>query len=94
MVSKIGTKKTQVLHRTWLRHFTPRQPVPDIQITPREWESDREVIIKHDDLYTSAWECEYESPIFDSDYNNTIQPNSPEIAIRSGEAANEMRSTP
>ena len=94
MVSKIGTKKTQVLHRMWLRQFTPPQPVPDIQTTPLEWKSDREVIFKHDDLYTRAWECGYESPILDSDYNKMVQPKSPEIAIQSGEAANEMRSTP
>ena len=32
-----------------LRQFTPRQPIPDIPVTPREWQPDPEVIIKHDD---------------------------------------------
>ena len=36
LVRKIGTNKTQMLHRMRLRHITPRQPIPDIQITPRE----------------------------------------------------------
>ena len=36
LVHKIGTKKTQILHRMTLRHFTTRQPIPDIPITPRE----------------------------------------------------------
>ena len=38
--------------------------------------------------------CEYDKPIFDRDYNNLVTPNSPEITVRSEEAANEMSSTP
>ena len=37
VVRKIGTKKTQMLHRMRLREFTPRQPIPDTPVTPREW---------------------------------------------------------
>ena len=55
VVRKIGTNKTQILHRMRLRQFTPRQPIPDIPVTPREWQPDPEVIIKHDDLYARAW---------------------------------------
>ena len=29
-VRKLGTNKTQILHRLRLRQFTPRQPIPDI----------------------------------------------------------------
>ena len=94
LVRKFGTNKTQVLHRKRLRQFTPRQRIPDIQIIPREWKPDREAIIKHDDLYARAWECEYDKPIFDSDYNSLVTPNSPKIILGSGEAADEMRSTP
>ena len=39
-----------------LRQFTPRQPIPDIQIPPHEWQPEPEVIIEHDDLYARAWE--------------------------------------
>ena len=39
---------------------TPRQPIPDIQITPCEWKSDPEALIKHDDVYAREWECEYD----------------------------------
>ena len=49
LVRKIGTNKTQILHRMRLRQFTPRQTIPDIPVTPREWQPDPEVIIKHDD---------------------------------------------
>ena len=94
MVRKIGTDKMQILHRMRLRQFTPRQPIPDIPATSREWQPDPEVIIKHDDLYARAWECEYDKPIFDSDRDNLVSPNSPEVAVRSRKAADETRSTP
>ena len=66
-----------------LRQSTPRQPIPDIPITPREWQPDPEIIIKHDELYARAWDCEYDKPIFDSDHDNLVSPNSPEITVRS-----------
>ena len=94
LVRKIGTNKMQVLHQLRLRLFKPHQPMPDIQITPREKKLDPEVIIKHDDLYARAWECENEKPTFDSDYNNLVTPKSPEITLQSEEAADEKRSTP
>ena len=77
-----------------LRQITPRQPIPDIPITPREIKPDPKVVIKNDDWYARAWECEYEKPIFDSDYNNLVTPKLLEITVRSEEAANELRSTP
>ena len=77
-----------------LRQFTPRHPIPDISITPRELQPDPEVFITHDDLYARAWECEYEKPTFDNDYNSPVTPNSPEITVRFEEAADENRSTP
>ena len=94
MVRKIGTNKTQILHRMRLRHFTPRQQIPDTPVTPREWQPDPEVIIKHEDFYARAWECDYDKPIFDSDRDNMVIPNSPEVSIRPEKAANETRSTP
>ena len=45
-------------------------------------------------LYARAWDSEYDEPIFDSDYNIPVKPNSPEITVRSDEAANKMRGTP
>ena len=94
MVPKFGTNKKQILHRMKLRQFAPRQPIPDLPITPREWQPDPEVVIKHDDLYARAWECEYDEPIIDSDYNNLVTPSSPEITIQSEQAADEMKNTP
>ena len=94
MVRKIGTNKTQTLHRMRLRQFTPRQPLSDIPVTQRKWQSDPEVVITHDDLYTRAWECEYDRPIFDSDCNNLATPSPPESTIQSEQTADEMRNTP
>ena len=93
VVRRISTNKTQILHRMRLRQFTPRQPIPNTPVTPREWQPDPEVNIKHDDLYARAWECEYDKPIFDSDRDNLVSHNSPEVTVRSGEAADETRST-
>ena len=36
LVRRIGTDKTQILHRMKLRQFTPRQPLSDIPVTQRE----------------------------------------------------------
>ena len=94
LVRKIGTNKTQILHRMRLRQFTPRQPIPDTPITPREWQPDPEVIIKNDDLCARAWECENDKPKFDSDRDNMVIPNSPEVTVRSEQAVDETRSTP
>ena len=77
-----------------LRQFTPRQTIPDIPITPRKWQPDPAVVIKHDDLYARAWECEYDEPIFESEYNNLATPSSSEITIRSEQTSEEMRNTP
>ena len=94
LVRKIGTNKTQILHRIRLRQFAPRQPIPDIPITPREWQPDPEVVIKHDDLYARTWECEYDEPKFENDYKNLATPGSLEVTVRSEQTADEMRNTP
>ena len=93
LVRKIGNDETQILHRMQLRQFTPLQLMPDIPITPREVQSYPEVVIKNDDLYARAWECENDEPIFDSDYNNLATPSSPEITIPSEQVDFEVNST-
>ena len=56
LVRKIGTNKTQVLHRMKMRQFTPRQPPAHIRVKPHEYKPDPEVSLNHDDLYARAWE--------------------------------------
>ena len=74
LVSKTGTKKTQVFHCMPIRQFTPRQPITDIRIILQEWKPDPEVSLKHDDLYATAWECEYEKLLFDAKNDNATPP--------------------
>ena len=83
LVRKIGTNKTQVLHRMRMRQFTPRQPPADITVKPQEYKSDLEVSLNHDDLYARAWEYEFEQPIFDAENDNEAPTNSLEIPVQS-----------
>ena len=54
LVRKIGTNKTQVLHRMRVRQFIPRQPPADITVKLQQYKSDPEVSLNHDDLYARA----------------------------------------
>ena len=94
LIRKIGTNKTQVLHRMRMRQFTPRQPPADITVKPQEYKSDPEVTLNHDDLYASAWECDYEQPIFDAEDDTEAPANSQEIPVRTDFSTEEMRNTP
>ena len=81
LIRKIGTNKTQLLHRMRMRHFTPRQPPADITVRPQDYKSDPEVDINHDDLYARAWEYDFEQPIFDAENDNATPPNQREILV-------------
>ena len=81
LVRKIGTDKTQVLHRMRMRQFTPRQPPAEIRVKPHEYKPDPEVTLNYDDLYARAWEYHYEQPFFDAGNNNVTQPSSHENPI-------------
>ena len=74
LVRKIGTNKTQVLHRMRMRQFTPRQPPADITIKPQEYKSDPEMSLNHDDLYARAWKYDFEQPNFDAENDNDGKP--------------------
>ena len=91
---KTGTDKTHVLHHMRLLQFIPQQPIPVVEITPREWKPDPEVTSTLDDLCARAWECEYEKPTFDNDHDNLPTPKSPEIEVRSELAADEFSNIP
>ena len=94
LVRKIGTNKTQFLHRMRRRQFTPRQPLPDKGITPEEWKPNPEVGLQHDDLYTRAWECDYERPVVDAENNNATPPHLPENAVESDLSIEETWNKP
>ena len=94
LVRKIGTNKTQVLHRMRMRQFTPRQPPADITVKPQEYKSDAEVSLNHDDLYARAWECDYEQPIFDAENDNETPTISQKIPVQTDFSTEGMRKTP
>ena len=94
LVRKIGTNKTQVLHRMRMRQFAPRQPPADITVKPQEYKSDPGVSLNHDDLYAKAWEYDFEQPIFDAENDNEAPTISQEIPVQSDFSTEEMRNTP
>ena len=94
LVRKIGTNKTQVLHRMRMRQFTPRQPPADIAVKPQEYKPDPEVSLHHDDLYARAWEYDFEQPVFNADNDKAAPPNIQEIPLQSDYSTEEMRNTP
>ena len=94
LVRKIGTNRTQVLHRMRMRQFTPRQPSADITVKPQEYKSDPEVSLNHDDLYARAWEYDFEQPFFDAENDNEAPTNSQENPVQSDFSTEEMRNTP
>ena len=94
LVCKIGTNKTQVLHRMRMRQFTPHQPPACITVKPEEYKPDPEVSLHHDDLYTRAWEYDFEQPIFDAENDKAAPPNLQELPLQSDYSTEEMRNTP
>ena len=83
LLRKIGFNKTQVLHQTRIRQFTPHQPPADIPVKTQENEFDPEVSLNHDDSYARAWEYDYEQPIFDANNDKTAPPNLQETPLQS-----------
>ena len=77
-----------------MRQFTPRQPPADITVKPREYKSDPEVSLNYDDLYASAWEYDFEQPVFDAENDNVAPPNSQEIPVKSEFSMEKMRNIP
>ena len=94
LIRKIGTNKTQVLHRMRMRQFTPRQPPADVTVEPQIYKSDPEVSLHHDDFYARAWEYDFEQPIFDAENDKAAPSNLQEIPVQSDYSTEEIRNTP
>ena len=94
LVRKIGTDKTQMLHRMRMCQFTPRQTPADIAVKPQDYKSYPEVSLHHDDLYARVWEYDYDQLIFDNENDNAVPPNSREILVQSDFSTEELRNTP
>ena len=94
LLRKIGTNKTQVLHRMRIRQFTPRQPPADITVKPQEYKSEPEVNLHHDDSYARACEYDFEQPIFDAENDKAAPPNLQKIPLQFDYSTVEIRNTP
>ena len=81
VIRTVGTHKTQTLHRMRIRPFQPREPLTDIQTTPKYRRPDPEVETTHEDLYARAWETDFGTPIFDEGKEKPAQRNQSEVKV-------------
>ena len=58
-VRRLGTRKTQLLHRICIRKFTPQSPLADIFVQETDWQKDNQMPIDHDDLYAQSWNTNF-----------------------------------
>ena len=65
IVRRLGTNKTQLLHRIRLRKFTPQAPLADIFVPETDWQNDDQMPITNDDLYAQSWNTNFGSNPFD-----------------------------
>ena len=67
IVRRLGTNKTQLLHRIRLQKFTPQAPLADIFVRETDWQKDDQMPITNDDLYAQSWNTNFGSNPFDVD---------------------------
>ena len=70
------------------------EPITDEQITSRDWNTDSELFINHEDLYAWACESENENPNFDNDQVAPDLPYSREVDFEKYQTDAETSSTP
>ena len=59
IVRRLGTNKTQLLHRIRLRKFTPQAPLADIFVRESDWQKDDQMPVAQDDLYAQSWNTNF-----------------------------------
>ena len=59
IVRRLGTNKTQLLHRIRLRKYTPTAPLADKIVRETDWEKDDSPEISQEDLYAQAWDTNF-----------------------------------
>ena len=105
IVRRLGTNKTQLLHRIRLRKFTPSALLANYFVRETDWQKDDNIIIPHDDLYAHTWATNFGTDPFDTelpdneqddiqDYVPINHPPSLEISKNSGEAPVEQTTVP
>ena len=66
IVRRLGTNKTQLLHRIRLRIYIPQAPLADNFVRETEWQKE-DTIIAQDDLYAHTWDTNLGGSPFDSE---------------------------
>ena len=59
IVRRLGTNKTQLLHRIRLKKFTPQAPLADILVRETDWQKDDQMPVAHDDIYAQSWNTNF-----------------------------------
>ena len=64
-VRRLGTNKTQLLHRIRLRKFTPQAALADIFVRETDWQKDDQTLLANDDLYAQSWNTSFGTNAFE-----------------------------
>ena len=64
IIRKLNTNKSHILHRIRLRKYNPAKPLED-NYQETHWQIDDNIVNPQDDLYTLAWEAEFDGDLFD-----------------------------
>ena len=105
IVRRLGTNKTQLLHRIRSRKFAPSAPLADNFVRETDWQKDDNIIVTHDDLYAHTWDTNFGTDPFDTElpeneqddiqeYVPTTRPPSLEISKNTGGAPVEQTTVP
>ena len=73
IVRRLGTNKTQLLHRIPLIKFTPSAPLADNFVRETDWQKDDNIIVAHNDLYAHTWDTNFGTDPFDTELPDNEQ---------------------
>ena len=105
IVRRLGTNKTELLHRISLRKFIPSAPIADNFVRETDMQKDDNIIVTHDDLYAHTWVTNCGTDLFDTELPDNEQDDiqeyvplnhiaSLEISTNSGGAPVEQTTVP
>ena len=67
IVRRLGTSKTQLLHRIRLRIYIPQARLADNFVRETDWQKE-DTLIDQDDLYAHTWDINFGSNPFDAEH--------------------------
>ena len=67
IVRRLGTSKTQLLHRIRLRIYIPQARLADNFVRETDWQKE-DTLIAQDDLYAHTWDINFGSSPFDAEH--------------------------